>query len=496
MNLNDSVISLKKISKNSIIYIVGDFATKGINFLLIPLYTSLLSTSDYGITGVLNSLASFLAIFFSLQLFTAVSINYYKLDQLDRKQLINSVTILTIVISGLFSVLLMVFGRGMFELILKDIPFSPYVIIVIGAAAFSGPTEILKAKLNIQEKSVQYVALVLLQFIVQIGFTLYFLMAMRLGALGVLLALLVSKAITGTLSVFFLLAKTKQMISFVFLRDALIISFPIVLHMLSHWGLNLMDRFVLQSFVSLSDVGIYQLGYQVGTVYQVLIIAVNNAWVPFFFQRIDDNANHAMIQKTSTWLMLFQLFLASCVILFKDEVFALLINAEYQKASSIVPWVVLGFVFVTFYHMWVNILFSQKETKLIPIATLLAALANFIANMLLIPKFGIYGSAIATTVSYAVLAFVVCIVSLRVMRFEYEYTKWIKIVIAGVVIVVAGSLLKVDNILVSLALKSLLLFAWPFVLWVLNYWDRDDYQLVKNLIAKSIPIIPETDEEK
>lgn len=480
----DFVDSLKKISKNTIIYIIGDFATKGINFLLIPLYTNLLTTSDYGITGVLNSLASFLAIFFSLQLFTAVSINYYKLDESERRQLINTVTILTLFTSGVLASLLIIFSRELFELVLNDIPFSPYVIIAIGAAAFSGPIEILKAKLNIQEKSIKYVALVLLQFILQIGFTLYFLMAMRLGALGVLLALLVSKAIMGILSVFILLTKTKQMISFVFLQEALIISFPIVLHMLSHWGLNLMDRFILQSFVSLSEVGIYQLGYQVGTVYQVLIIAVNNAWVPFFFQKIDDKKNHEVIQKTATWLMLFQLFFASCILLFKDEAFAILINAEYQEARNIVPWVVLGFVFVTFYHMWVNILFSQKETKLIPIATLLAAVTNFIVNIILIPRFGIYGSAIATTVSYAILAIVVFIVSLRVMRFNYEYFKWIKIVIAGLLIVVVGSLLKVDNIYMAISLKLLLLLAWPFVLWIMKYWDCIDYQLAKKFITK------------
>jgi O-antigen/teichoic acid export membrane protein len=358
-------------------------------------------------------------------------------------------------------------------------------VIGIGSAALSGPIDILKTNLRIQEKSFLYVILILLQFSINIGFALYFVVEMKLGVLGIVLALFISNAFTGFLSITILLRKSRSRFSFQYIGEAIIISAPIVLHMLSHWGLNLMDRFILQSFVSLSEVGIYQLGYQIGTIYQVLIIAINNAWVPFFFRHFEKDENHSLIQKLSTWLILIQLVMASCIILFTDELFSFFIDIKYFQARFVVPWVVLGFVFVTFYHMCVNILFTNKNTKLIPMATIIAALVNLTINLILIPKIGIFGSAIATTISYGILAGTVFMISLKVDRFRYEYKKWFKSLVAGLLLILIGNGISTNSLLLSILLKSLLILSWPLILIVLNYWDKEDYQLIKRVFFKN-----------
>ena len=73
-------------------------------------------------------------------------------------------------------------------------------------------------------------------------------------------------------------------------KRSLFIALPILPHMLSHWVLNLMDRIILQAYLPLSDVGVYQLGYQVGGAFQIIIIAIDNYWAPFFHQKILNNS--------------------------------------------------------------------------------------------------------------------------------------------------------------------------------------------------------------
>ncbi len=480
---------VKNISKNSLVYIFGDFLTKGINFLLIPLYTKLLSTSDYGISGVLNSLTAFLTIFFSFQLSSVITINYYKINQSERKSLIYTITLLTLLSTVFFLSLSLFFGQSVFGNILKEIPYKPYVILAIGAAAFSGPIEIIKANLRIKEKSFIFVLFGLLQFLVNLCFTIYFIVVLNLGALGLILSIFISNFLIGFLSLFILIREAKSEISHFLAKEAILLSIPIILHMVSHWGLNLMDRLILQSYVPLSEIGIYQLGYQVGTIYQVFIISINNAWVPFFFQKKGIKDYEKIIQKISTWLILLQLFIASFIILYNDELFRLLINAKYYNARLIVPYIVLGFVFVTFYHMWVNILFFQKKTKLIPISTILAVITNYVINIILIPKFGIIGSAIATAVSYSVLAIIVLIFSIKLDTFRFEYKKWFKIFLSGFTIVFISMQINYKNLNISFLMKFLFLLLWPLFLSLLKFWDKKDFQFLNKFGMKYQKII-------
>jgi O-antigen/teichoic acid export membrane protein len=371
-----------------------------------------------------------------------------------------------------------------FGIILKDIPYRPYIVLAIGAAAFSGPIEVIKANFRIKEEAFQFVFFGLLQFFVNLCFTLYFVVVMNLGALGLIRAIFISNVLFGLISLILLMRESKSKISFFQIKEAILISTPIVFHMVSHWGLNLMDRLILQSFVSLSDIGLYQLGYQVGTIYQVFIIAINNAWVPFFFQKKGNKDYEKIIQKISSWLILFQLFIASLIILFKDEIFRVIINEKYYDARLIVPYVVIGFVFVTFYHMWVNILFFQKKMNLIPISTIFAVITNIVINILLIPKFGIIGSALATTLSYGVLASIVFIFSIKMDKFRFEYNKWFKVFISGSIIVFLSLQINYDNLYLSFFIKSFILLLWPINLSLMKFWDKEDLKYINKLGIK------------
>ncbi len=134
--------------------------------------------------------------------------------------------------------------------------------------------------------------------------------------------------------------------------------------------------------------------------------------------------------------------------------------------------------------MWVNILFSQKQTKLLPIATFLAVVANFAVNILLVPRYGIHGSAIATAVSYAILAGVVFMVSSKASAFRYELGKLSRIFLTGLAVIFAGGQLHIQNITLSVLLKLALVACWPMLLYLLRYWDADDYRFMKSVLGK------------
>ncbi|MFS1563921.1 MAG: oligosaccharide flippase family protein [Candidatus Arsenophonus phytopathogenicus] len=179
---------------------------------------------------------------------------------------------------------------------------------------------------------------------------------------------------------------------FIYLKEALIFSLPLILHVLSNSLLSQADRLIINKMMGTYSAGIYSFAHNVGMCVIVVIMAWNSSWQPKLYELIN-NRNYCSI-KITTYTGTILIFLI-CVlsILFSKEMVIFLASDKYYDSISILPLTIIGNSLIHVYLIYVNFIFYKKKTIIISCATLGALVINVILNYYLIPKFGIAGSA-------------------------------------------------------------------------------------------------------
>jgi O-antigen/teichoic acid export membrane protein len=191
--------------------------------------------------------------------------------------------------------------------------------------------------------------------------------------------------------------------NFLYLKEALIFSLPLIVHVLSNSLLSQADRLIINKIMGTYSAGIYSFAYNLGMCVIVVIMAWNSSWQPKLYKLINIRDNEAI--KKATYASTVLIFLICALsMLFSKEMVVFLASDKYYDSIPILPLIIIGNSLIHIYLVYVNFIFYKKKTVIISCATLGALGINIILNYYLIPKFGIAGSAWATVVAYFFLA--------------------------------------------------------------------------------------------
>ena len=191
-------------------------------------------------------------------------------------------------------------------------------------------------------------------------------------------------------------------------RERVVASFrlglPLLPHALSQWALQLADRFVLSGLVSGSKLGIYSLAANFSVPAFILMLSLNQGLMPGYAEAATDDdsrsnlSNLAMAQAT--------VVTASCtaLALITPDILRLTVDPAYKNASELVPWLVLGYMFVGLYYIPMNWLtLTAGNTSRVWVVTALCAVTNIALLYIFVPNYGITSAAVASAVAYLVL---------------------------------------------------------------------------------------------
>jgi O-antigen/teichoic acid export membrane protein len=212
---------------------------------------------------------------------------------------------------------------------------------------------------------------------------------------------------------------------------------------------------------SLSEVGLYNLGYQTGMVLSLIVSAINFAWAPIFYDTARNRKDaRSLLSRMFTFYAVVVSVLAVGAILFSREAILIMAAKPFHEAYLVVPAVVVGYLFQGLYFMSVTPIFYMKKTYVLPFLTGVAALVNIGLNIWWIPRLGIMGAAYATLVAFALLFALTHIAAQRYYRIPYAYGKISRtgLLLAGVY--VANYFLAFKGILVPIAMKIGILLAF------------------------------------
>lgn len=477
---------LKKTGKHSIVYGLGNLVSKIIAFLLVPVYTRVLTPSEYGILSLITVSLSITAIVLNMGMQTTL-FRFYIFDYTDeknRKKLVSTILIFLNVTSILLIFILIYFSDNISSLLFSNIEYSFYLKIVFVATFFEINSHISLSLLRSQEKSKIFSIFTIIRLVIQISFILFFVVYLREGVVGALKGILISQIIFYVINLPVIIKNIDFSFSFKILKKALRFGIPLIPVAISSWIMTMIDRIFLERIYDASVVGIYTIAYNFGMILNLLFVSpVQLAWAQIKWTIIkkEEEAKN-IFSYIMTYYMTIGVFLLIGIVLSSENIIRIFTTPAYYSAIEIVPFITIGYLFFGYYYM-VNIGISLKSrTEINAVILILSASINIFLNYVLIPRYSMMGAAISTTISYISLAILSYFINRKFYQVNYQWSRIVKIFISGFIILSIFYNIPEVNLVFSILIKLLLIFSYFIILYILKFYEKREIRKIKCFI--------------
>lgn len=390
----------KSLAKNTFIIFLGTMGTKLVTFLLLPLYTGILSTEEYGIVDLLNTIICLMIPIITFQVEQAV---FRELIEARGKK---NKTI-EVISNGVISILIQSIISVIFLLIILSFIKNEYkIFLVLNLFASIFTSLFLQISRGIGDNKI-YSFGSFVSAITTIIFNILFLVVFKLRVEGMLLGTLIGQIVCGVY--LFLKLKLYDCIKFNKFKSKSVkklwkYSFPLIPNAISWWIFGSSDRLIVSSFLGLSMTGILSAASKFSGAYTIIYNVFDRSWIESISLHIDDNDIEEYFN--SMFNKIFRIFasisiMAICVMPF---VYSIMIDESYIYGYKIVPILLIAALFNVVQGLIVVIYAAKKDTKSIAKTSMVAALLNIIIHFLLIKFIGLYAAAFSTLGAYFIIA--------------------------------------------------------------------------------------------
>jgi O-antigen/teichoic acid export membrane protein len=450
---------VRQLAGESLVYGVAGVLSRMLVIFLVPLYTRAFSPSEYGEMGLVATGLMAVSMFATLALDSAAHRWFWESDDdPGRKATIASwawchlgvalgfATVITLGAAWLAAALPGLAGAGTYiKLAAWSLPFN-----VLAAVATNW--------LRMQRRAWATIGLTLATTLTTLVLTVWLVAGLRHGVRGVFEAQLAS-AIVGCVVGTALLGDWVHPRWFRSqrLREMLHFAFPLIPASVAFWSVSMMDRWFVERFTDTAQVGLYQVGFTLSAVVALASTAFQQAWGPFslsIHRETDARRLYALVLLLYLWV---SCLFAAVVSVLAPEVLRLFTTPAYYGAATVVPWLSFSFVMLGLTQVAGIGPGIARQTAPLGIGVTLAALANVALGLLLTPRLGREGAAIATLVSQAIVPLYLFRASQRMYPIPYRFGLATAIVAASALVTVAGLAWRPDALWLAVAGKGVLL---------------------------------------
>ncbi len=437
--------------------IISNILLKGISFITLPIFTRLLTTSEYGILSIYSSWVSLLSILLTFTVWGGV-FNVGMVKHPNRAHFISAIQGLSVISVMLVGCVAMLFitpisqwldmneflTACMFVEILVTIPFN----IWLGEQTFDFLYQkkiIITICLSILNPVLGYLAIVNFPWHVEAR----------------VLSVLLPQVVVGLYFFWQQQRRGKAFFDGKLWRYVLGFNAVLILHYLSMQVLNQSDRIMINSIVGSSEAGIYSVAYSFAMLLNLVANGLNSSLTGYVYRCLK-NGNTAKLAAVNSMAAMVVGACTLIIICLVPDVFRFMLPPAYHEALQIVPIVTLAAYFMFLYPMFGAVEFYYEVNHYVTIASCVGAVLNVALNALCIPVFGYVAAAYTTLVCYICFAVSHYYFMGRVLRQKG----------AGKVIFDGVSIIKISVVLTGLCfIVSLLyevdLYRWLFMAVVL-----------------------------
>jgi len=445
--------------RHGITYTALGLLTRVLSYLLLPLYTLLLSPSDFGAVDMLTAFSTVLIVCVSLEINQALARMCHESKSLEQRRTVISTAFWFTL--GTFSLctIVIIFFRQFVTSTLLGPTESPEIIYFFAPYIFSNGIFLLfQCYARYSLKTFQFACVSFIFNSVSIASCLVLVLACGLRSAGILLGLTIGQIVASLIG--YWLAKQDILLRFdkKKLYEMLKFSIPLLPSSLGIIALLVIDKFTIGLFLSLEEVGVYGVTSRVAAMTGIIIFGVNSALSPLIYATYKDESTPHSIAT----IFRFYVFGGSLLVIglstFAPEVMTLLVDPKFHQGAPLLAPLTITLLLAPL-HQFAPGLVLAKKTMTISCLNLSIALLTMALILLLIPKFGVLGVALATLTGNLLGAAINMNIANRYyfVPFEWKRVQLTGILTGLLVILMASQVL--ENWKIEIAVVSVIVVA-------------------------------------
>jgi O-antigen/teichoic acid export membrane protein len=303
-----------------------------------------------------------------------------------------------------------------------------------------------------------------------------------MGVTGILLSMLITKILNNSSLFFVTFHHTGLKFSLEKLKEMVNFGLPLVPASIGMFVMHFSDRFFIQKFCDLSDLGLYSLGYKFGMIISVLVSApIFRIWNTQRFEIAKTDNGKQVLGRIFTYYAAVIMFVGLGISVFVEEIVFIMAAPGFQGATAVVPLIVLSYIFYGVAGYFTLGMVITIKTKYIAFVQLSTAGMNILFNMFFISRYGINGAALSTVISFLFLALFSFVISQKLYPVAFEYGR-VAILFALAMLVFGLSRVVELPFLMSVGVKSFLILGFPLMLFLGGFFYEDEISKGRELL--------------
>jgi O-antigen/teichoic acid export membrane protein len=476
---------IKSLASQTAIYGISSIVGRLINYLLVPLHTSLFSPEEYGQVSYFYAATALLLILYTHGMETT----FFRFSTKDSKKSYYNYSFTSVLlVSAVISVFLIVGSDGIATL--ADYPEDGRLVRWLALIIFlDATTAIPFARLRLENKAKMFAITKMANILINILLQLLFLVAFPsileneghalheiilkiynpdIGVGYIFLAnLLANITLIPMLWPYF--KNIRLNLNLVVFRSMMTYSIPLLLTGVAGWITQLLDRLLIGDLLSKGDLGVYDQTFKLAILIQLAVQAFRYAGEPFFFSKASDKNAPELFADILYYFVVFAMIIFVGISFNIDWIAEIMLRRpEYRTVLYLVPIIMMGKLFFGIYvniSIWFKL---QDKTIFGTYFTLLGALITILGNIILIPMLGLLGSAITVFLVYFSMTVACYIVGAKNFKVPYKIKPVLGYILSGSLLVWLSFQIKLEHPWMDIALNIIATLLYLITIWLLE----------------------------
>ncbi|MDK0796559.1 oligosaccharide flippase family protein [Clostridium perfringens] len=407
----------KSLLKNTAIFTVGSFGSKVLSFLIIPLYTYVLTTSEYGQVDLFSTAIS-LMIPFSTLLIQEALIRYLSSGEIDSCTAVNN-SMLVFIFGSVFTILMCPFYAN-------GLQIKSYVYIYIVIMILNTYTGIFTQYLRADGKVVCFTISGLISTVVLLASNVIFLIILKLGIYGYFYSMLLAQvcvAIYITISGKIISQLNFKKVNMKILIRMLKYSIPLVPNSLMWWIMSAGDKYIINYYMGDSANGIFSIAMKLPMILSMLYNIFMQAWQLSAVEESESSDKTVFYNNVFLAISFIMIIFTSIIIIITEPLFKLVMSVSFSEAWKYVPLMCIATIINCFATFAGTVYIVSKKSIGAFYTTAIGAIINLVTNFMLIKWLGLQGVAIGTILGYLIVMIIRMYDAKKILRMNFDIVR-------------------------------------------------------------------------
>lgn len=467
------------------VYGLGTVLANAAGIVMLPIYTRYLTPTDYGLLEYLQMIVDVVSIIFGARVFSGVFRVYFdRQDEQHRRTTIFTALLSDLALNTIGAAVLIAFASPVASFVIRDENFAEYLIIFSFGLVTMAMTTVPMIYLRALERPWWFIFVSLSKLLMQVGLNIYFVVQLGWGPRGVIYSTLITGAVVGGGLCIWTLRRTGWAPSRIIAERLLRFGIPFAIAGIGTFYTTYGDRFFINHFWSLAEVGVYALGYRFAFALGYLVFGTfNQAWAAQAYQVYREPDGVVTFRRVFVLLSTMLVVVGTALSVLAHDFLRIMADPSFLGAASMVPILVAAIIvrglgeFCGF-----GIRYAEK-TKYALQASLLSVAVMTVGYLVLIPPLGGLGAAIATLGGAIVEASWSVRISERLVPISFPWRRAILAAMLGAACYALAEAVAPHDLLWSIMTRCVLLLVFMLLLYYSPVVGRDERRAIGSTVT-------------